>query len=190
MLEEQGTYMVTCGTYQKCHHFTEISRLTFIQNALFEIAEEFGWQLQAWAILSNHYHLIASSPEHPGTLPRMLSKLHTVTAIQLNKEDNEPGRKVWYQYFDSRITYQSSYFSRLKYVHQNPVHHGVVHNAENYPWCSAGWFALNAGSSFYKTIQSFKTDRVNVTDPYDAVPINLEHESGVKPPHSKQESPS
>jgi len=182
--------MVTCGTYLKQHHLNTASRLDFIQNTLFETAEEFGWRLQAWALLSNHYHLIGSSPEHPRTLSSMLSKLHTVTAAQLNKEDSQPGRKVWYQYFDSRITYQSSYFSRLKYVHQNPVHHGVVHNAENYPWCSATWFARHAGSAFYKTIQGFKTDSINVTDPYDAILINLKNESGVKPPHSKQESRS
>ncbi|MEI7852059.1 MAG: transposase [Kiritimatiellales bacterium] len=180
--------MVTCGTYQKCHHLNTASRLTFVQETLFETAEEFGWHLQAWAILSNHYHFIAASPANPEPLSKMLSKLHTVTAIRINKEDNCPGRKIWYQYFDSHITYQNSYFARLRYVHYNPVHHTVAHNAENYPWCSAAWFSRSAGSAFYKTIQGFKTDAVNVTDPYEVIPVNRESESGVEPPHSKQES--
>jgi len=47
---------------------------------LFECAEEYGWELKAWAVLSNHCHFVASSPGHPAMLRRMISKLHTLTA--------------------------------------------------------------------------------------------------------------
>lgn len=177
--------MVTCGTYKKLHLLNTPSRLSFVQEALFDIAEEYKWRLQAWAVLSNHYHFVASSPENPETLSKVISKLHTLTAIKLNKEDSQPGRRVWYQYFDSHITYQNSYFVWLKYVHTNPAHHQVVSNAGNYPWCSAAWFARSSESAFYKTIQSFKTDTVNVIDFYDLIPIQQKSESSVKPPHSK-----
>jgi len=141
-------------------------------------------------VLSNHYHFIASSPKDPKTLPKMLSKLHTTTAIKLNKWDESPGRKVWYQYFDSRITFQTSYLSRLNYVHHNPVHHGVINNAENYRWCSAAWFARMARPGFYKTVQSFKIDRLNVHDECEVIGIDENDKSGVKPPHSKNTAPA
>jgi putative transposase len=184
-LTEQGAYIVTCGTYHKTHHLRTAQRLTLVRSRLFEYAEEFGWRLQAWSVLSNHYHFVASSPEDPKSLRTMLSKLHTKTAIQLNEWDDAPGRRVWFEYWDSHITYPASYFSRLRYVHQNPVHHGIVANAENYPWCSAAWFARSARPAFVKTISGFKIDRVNVKDDFEPVGIDSAVKSGVKPPHSK-----
>ena len=125
-LNEQGAYMVTCGTYLKAHFLNTPDKLEFSQRLLFECVSEFHWELHAWAILSNHYHFIASSPLDPGTLRRLLSKLHTLSAREINRRDCQPGRKVWFQYFDVHITYANSYLPRLKYVHHNPAHHGVV----------------------------------------------------------------
>jgi len=78
---------------------------------------------------------------------------------------------MWFQYFDSHITYPASYYTRLKYVHYNPAHHGLVQQAVNYRWCSASWFEQKADPVFYKTIQQFKTDRVNVVDDFAPLPI-------------------
>ena len=165
-LFEPGIYIVTASTYRKVHHLNSPERKDFFQQSLFQITSEFGWQLQAWAILSNHYHFVAHSPDDPQTLRRLINKLHMTTAKEFNLQDGTPGRKVWYQYWDTHLTYQKSYLARLKYVHYNPVKHGVVANAENYRWCSAAWFAQNAPPAFVKTVMSFKTDRVKVPDEF------------------------
>ena len=142
--------------------------LDLVRDLLFDIAKDMGWGLHAWAILSNHYHFIAASPEDASTLRRMLSKLHTLSARELNVRDRQPGRKVWFQFFDSHVTFTNSYLARLNYVHNNPVHHGIVNRAEDYPWCSAGWFARTARPAFRKTVVGFKTDTVRVPDAFDA----------------------
>jgi len=147
----QGIYMVTAGTYQKFPHWNTPERRDFFLDALFARAVEFGWQLQAWAVLPNHYHFIAASPEDPNTLRRFLAKLHMTTAKQLNKWDSAPGRKVWYQFWDSHITFERSYLARLNYVHHNPAHHGLTDNALEYRWCSAKWFSENAPSALVAT---------------------------------------
>ncbi len=182
-LVEQGAYMVTCGTYLKQHHLNSAEKLTFFRDLLFNCAREFGWELQAWAILSNHYHWVGVSPERPESLRRLASKLHTLSAKQLNQWDSMPGRKVWFHYYDSHLTFQTSYYARLKYVHQNAVHHGVVNAAVNYPWCSAAWFERNSRPAFRRMVEQFKTDRVEVMDEF--APLAGVRESGVKPPHSK-----
>ncbi len=171
-IQERGAYLVTAGTYQKQHLLCATQRLDLVRDTLFDCAEEFHWELQAWAILSNHYHFVASSPEDPSTLSRMISKLHTLTARDINRWDGHPGRKVWFQYYDTHITNAGSYYARLKYVHQNPVHHGIVVRAENWPWCSAGWFEQEADSVFRRLLMGIKTDRVNVADAFE--PAKLE----------------
>ena len=182
-LTEAGAYMVTAGTFQKVHMLAQAQRLDFFLRLLLSCAPEFGWSLHAWAILSNHYHFVASSPQAPASLKNMVSKLHTLSAREFNLQDGTPGRKVWFQYFDTHITYPESYFARLKYVHENPVHHGVVTRAANYRWCSASWFERTADAAFRKTVQGFKTDRIHVLDSFDSLAIQSS-ESGVEPPHS------
>ncbi len=168
-LLERGAYIVTAGTYGKEHHLRTAQRLDLMLQGLFQCAEEYGWELQAWAVLSNHYHFVASSPADPSNLSRMLSKLHTLSARQLNEWDDRPGRKVWYQFYETHITYQASYYARLKYVHQNPVYHGIVQRAENWRWCSAAWFEQCASSAFRRLLDGVKIDRVQLADAFEPV---------------------
>jgi putative transposase len=165
-LFEPGTYMVTASTRLKLPHLNLPERRDFFMEALFGCAVEFGWQLQAWAILCNHYHFVAASPSDPTTLRRFIGKLHMTTSKQLNTWDQTAGRKVWFQYWDSLITFERSYLTRLNYVHNNPVHHGVVACAENYQWCSAFWFSLNASPAFVATVKSFRTDKLDIPDSF------------------------
>ena len=83
------------------------------------------------------------------TLKKLIQQLHSITAIQLNKWDESPGRQVWFNYWDSCLTYEKSYLARLHYVHMNPVKHGIVHNPMDYPFCSYQW-VLEQGEATLK----------------------------------------
>lgn len=165
-ISEKGTYMVTSATYQKVHYFNSNEHLQFLQNTLFKLASDYNWQLQAWAIFSNHYHFIAESPNKAENLRAFISQLHVTTAKYINQCDNTPCRRVWWQYWDSRITFQHSYLARLNYVNQNPVKHGHVAEAMHYPWCSANWFEEKHPRSFCKTVAGFKTDKISIIDDF------------------------
>jgi len=164
-LYEAGIYMVTAGTCGKVCYFNTESRRDALLMALADAAMEFGWNLQAWAVMANHYHFVAAT-KNPETLTQMLGKLHAVSARQINREDRTLGRKVWFQYWDSHITYEASWLARLHYVHTNPVHHGVVSCAEQYRWCSAAAFASDSNQSFVATVSRMKTDTLSVVDDY------------------------
>ena len=95
-----------------------------------------------------------------------LHDFHYDSATQLNERDQQPGRRVWYNYRDTRLTYQHSYLARLSNVHRNAVKHGLVPVANQYRWCSAAWFERVASPAQVKTIYRFKTDRLNIKDDY------------------------
>jgi len=158
--------MVTAGTYRKGRYFKTRDRLQLLHDTLLELAAQLGWRLQAWAVLANHYHFLAIAPENPRSLRAFVSKLHTVTARRANQMDDAAGRKVWFQYWDSHIPYPRSYLARLNYVQNNPVHHGVVEVAREYPWCSAAWFERTADPVFQKTVATFQTGRIKVVDDF------------------------
>lgn len=66
-LSEHGTVFVTAGTLHKEHHFREARRLDHLHAALLSRAQSDGWQLEAWAVFSNHYHFVAHALE--GAVP-------------------------------------------------------------------------------------------------------------------------
>ena len=172
LLSQHGTYFVTGATYGKAHHFRAAKRLQVFQRGLLTVAEKFGWQLEAWAVFSNHYHFVAHSPvtaADAASLETMLKMLHVKLAGWVNKIVRTPARQVWYNYRDTRLTHQRSYLARLNYVHQNAVKHGLVPVACQYPWCSAGWFERTASPAMVKSIYRFKTDNVSVPDEFEAV---------------------
>ncbi|MCW5937784.1 MAG: transposase [Fimbriimonadaceae bacterium] len=166
-LDKPGSYIVTAGTYKKQHFFPTAVLLTFVVDSLLTLADRYAWKLEAYAVFSNHYHFVAET-ERPETLAKFLSHLHTQTARQVNATDNCPGRKVWYQYWDTFLDDEKSRYARLSYVLENPVRHGLVSRAEDYRWCSALAFShLGERRPYVKTVQSFKTDQVRVLDDFE-----------------------
>jgi putative transposase len=165
-LGEAGTYLVTAATYQKAHHFRGAARLAVLQRGLLKLTAQYGWQLEAWAVFSNHYHFVAHSPADAATLRPMLGTLHSRMAGWVNRLDAAPGRNVWHNFRETKLTFEKSYLARLNYVHENAVHHGLVAVANRYPWCSAAWFEREASPAMVKTIRGFRTDRVNVPDDF------------------------
>ncbi len=167
-----GTYFVTASTYLKAHHFRGAARLRVLHRGLLIVARDFGWQLEAWAVFSNHYHFVGHSPPnlpHAANLTAMLSVLHVKTAGWINKLDRASGREVWFNFRETRLTYQRSYLARLNYVHQNPVKHGLTPVASQYPWCSARWFEGSASVAMVKSVYRFKIDRLQVADDFEPV---------------------
>ena len=165
-LDSRGVYMVTAATVTKRHFFDSSSKLTLLENQLLSLAKYYELQLHAWAVFPNHYHLIARDQNELPRLKEFLSHLHTTTARELNRRDDTPKRSVWYNFWDTKLTYERSYLARLNYVHQNAVKHGLVLVANQYRWCSAAWFERTATAATLKTVYDFKVDQLKIYDDF------------------------
>ena len=165
-LSERGVYIVTAGTLDKVRLLNTPGKLGSFETLLLGLAKKCGWQLEAWAILANHYHFVARGSANSVAMRAFLRQLHSISAIEINELDGVSGRAVWHNYWDTRLTYQYSYLARLSYVHRNAAKHGLVTVANQYPWCSAAWFERTATPAQVKTIYSFKIDRLKVQDDF------------------------
>jgi putative transposase len=149
------------------------NRLAVLHRGLLRLTYDFGWQMEAWAVFSNHYHIVAHSPANEldaSNLRVILSLLHEQTAKWVNRLDHSPGRKIWFNFRETRLTYQKSYLARLNYTHQNAVRHGLVAAAHLYPWCSASWFERTASPAQIRAIYRFRTDRIKLEDEAEVAP--------------------
>jgi putative transposase len=121
--------------------------------------------VDAWVVMPTHYHFIARSPENALSLKALIQGVHSINAKFVNRMDGTPGRKVWYNYWDSCIQSERSYYARMRYVMMNPVKHGFVENAADYPFSSYKSFLENSESDFRKAVLAC-TDDVEIVDDY------------------------
>ncbi|MDP0500460.1 MAG: transposase [Verrucomicrobiota bacterium JB022] len=127
-MSEAGTYMVTSGTYLKQPFFHQESYLDALQGGLLKYARKYGWQLEAWAVFPNHYHFVAHSPPDGAEgLAVFLAELHQKSAAWVNRQDGARGRKVWHNFWETRLTHQSSYWLASATFTRMP--------------CTTGWYA-------------------------------------------------
>jgi putative transposase len=165
-LSTDGIYMVTGATLAKARLFEAPNRLELLQRELLTLAKQYKVQLEAWAVFGNHYHFVGRSNDPTSQLAKLIRHLHANSARKLNQPDGTAGRKVWFNFWDTKLTHERSYLARLNYVHQNAVKHGLVWQASEYAWCSASWFERSASAAEVKTIYSFKIDKLNIDDDY------------------------
>jgi putative transposase len=158
-------HMVTGATLYKKALFHNRERLRLFQSTMLDKLTQSGWELHAWACFPNHYHFIGKAPLDT-EVSKSIKTLHGNLSFELNRKDGITGRKVTYQYWDSCLSFDCSYYARLHYVLTNPVHHGVVPLASKYPFCSAAWFQKHHSKAECKKIASFPCDQINVVDDF------------------------
>jgi REP-associated tyrosine transposase len=156
-------YMVTGSTLYGKPLLDSDAKLANFYETLMERASILKWSLDARVVMPAHYHFIARSPENALSLKELIQGVHAVNAKFVNRMDGAPGRKVWYNYWDSCIQSEISYYARMRYVMMNPVKHGLVQNPEDYPFSSYKYFLENSESDFLKAVLSC-TDEVQMED--------------------------
>ena len=172
-----NTFFITGATYHRQELYRGAAALDELQELLFAKAEQHECLLQAWCLLTNHYHLVvrADGPR----VRRFVARFHTEASNALNRRDGAQGRKVWFQFWDKTLTFEASWLARLRYTHENAVHHRIVDDSRRYRWCSASWFERHALPSFVQTVARIKTDRVKVYDGFECTKA-----AATTPPHS------
>jgi len=166
-------FIVTGATLYKRDVFYDAVRLNCLQQTAFDFTKQGGWRLISWSFFSNHYHMIAKSHSDSLTLSRLVQGFHSKSAREVNRLDSKPGRRVWYEYWDRCLTIQSSYYARLNYVNNNPVRHGLVSVASQYPFCSAGLYEMKASPAFQRRLSSYNYGRVCEVDDFEPTHISI-----------------
>ena len=136
-------YMITASIYKKEPVMASAQRKQSWINAFLKAAELNRWQAIAWVVLNNHYHAIVRSPENAHTLSKFVGSYHKYTSHGWNEEDGVVERKLWWNYWDSCLISEKSFYSRLRYVFWNPVKHELSEAPEDYPFSNYRDFLAN-----------------------------------------------
>jgi REP element-mobilizing transposase RayT len=123
--EDNTCYFISAGIVRRQRLLDTDAKRILVRDILKEAIKQYGIQLYAWVILANHYHLLLKTAD-VAPIYKFIKRLHGESAIRLNKLDNMPGRKVWYQYWDRFPRNERDFWAYFNYIHINPVKHGYV----------------------------------------------------------------
>ena len=144
-------YFITAGTYGRKSYFDSNEKKELLFNTICEILKKDLSELHGWVILSNHYHILIKLKD-AFHLPQIIRKIHSKSAILMNKLSKQPGRKIWYEYWDECIRDERDFYAKLNYIHFNPVKHGYVDDQESYKFSSYNHYLKMEGRDWLEDI--------------------------------------
>ena len=145
VLFESGLFHVSAACYEHQSHIgKDAARLAEFSGDLLKVFDVARYDLQAWCVLPNHYHLLVKVG-NLRQLKRELGWLHRRTAYAWNQAEQACGRQVWHRCADRAIRSERHYWATLNYIHQNPVHHRYVAQWTDWPFSSASAYLTAVG---------------------------------------------
>jgi putative transposase len=123
--KDNACYFVTASIVHGRRLLKTDAKRALVRDVLRKAIKQYGIRLYAWVILANHYHLLLGTSD-VAPIYKFIKRLHGDSAVQLNKLDNTPGRKIWYQYWDRFPRNERDFWAYYNYIHINPIKHGYV----------------------------------------------------------------
>jgi REP element-mobilizing transposase RayT len=116
-------HIISRGNYRADVFAADTTKAAF-EACLLEAAAKSGWRLHAFAIMSNHFHLLVETPA--GNLVLGMRWLLATFAARFNRLRDERGHVFQGRYKSLLVEAGSSVGQVGDYIHLNPVRAGLV----------------------------------------------------------------
>jgi putative transposase len=148
-IQIEAFYLLTVACYEHQPYISTPHRRQELLNLIFEQFINAGFDIRAWIILPNHYHLLVYVDKFP-ELSRLFNIIHGRTSRYWNLEDQVTKRKIWYSFSDRMIRNDNHYYQTLNYLHFNPVKHDYVPSPYDWEESSVHWYIEHYGREWLR----------------------------------------
>lgn len=167
--DQYDTYFVTFTVVGWVDIFSRLECRDIIIDSLKYCSEQKGLSVHAYVIMTNHIHLLVTAQEDSNGLSAIIRDFKRHTAKQLIQwitESKNESRREWMDILfkhhgknnlrnkNYQIWIQDNHpmhcihprftNQKINYIHNNPVKAGIVRNAQDYYYSSAGNYAGEA----------------------------------------------
>ncbi len=135
-------HVMSRGNRRQDIFLDDVDRQDFLKT-LAEACQKTGWQVHAYCLMGNHYHLVVETPN--ANLVAGMAWLQGSYTIRLNARHKLIGHVLSGRYKAQVVEASGSGYLRTAcdYVHLNPVRAGLLKSQERllaYPWSSFGYY--------------------------------------------------
>ena len=136
-------YFITSITHDRQPFL--VAEVDLFWPAIETIKKRSRFDLIAWVILPDHFHIIIDPLEN--NFSELMKRIKLSFSMNYRKKHNLKNQNVWQKRFwDHIIRNQNDFNRHLDYIHYNPVKHGYVKSPFDYEHSS-----INNFSEYYQS---------------------------------------
>ena len=132
-------HVINRGQSRRDIFLEDKGRQSFL-DLLAEITRLWKVEIYAYCLMSNHYHLLVSTPA--AGLSRAMRHLDGIYTQKFNRVHHRDGPLFRGRYKAILIDAKEYFLSVMRYIHHNPMAAGIVTELDRYRW-SSHWGYLN-----------------------------------------------
>jgi REP element-mobilizing transposase RayT len=129
-----GYYHVATRGNNKRSIYANASDRRIFLTILSRVCRKYGWQIRAYCLMGNHYHLVVQIAE--AGLAAGMCRLNTAYAITYNGRHHRCNHLFGRRYWSDVIEDDDHLLSVVRYVVQNPVRSSFADSCEEWEWSS------------------------------------------------------
>lgn len=95
-----------------------------------------------FVLMTNHFHLIGSTPD--ANLPEFMRRFQSTVSQAINAERNRTNHTFGSRYGATVIQTEEYMTKLIQYVYQNPIYAGMVGKPSDYPYSTMKFYRYNS----------------------------------------------
>lgn len=142
---EGGYYFFTVVTYRRERLFIDETARNLLRQAITATQSKHPLEIVAICLLPEHLHCVWKMPDGDADFSKSWSSIKGVFSreyLQANEQKRIPLSRadkgevcIWQKRFwEHQIRDEKNLQRHIDYIHYNPVKHGLVKSAEDWPW--------------------------------------------------------
>src|SRR5271157_5273963 len=136
--ESHCLHFITFTCYRRQPFLDTPRAKNVFERSLEQTRRSYRFDVIGYVVMPEHIHLLVSEPER-ATLARAIQALKQSVSQRLKA----PNGRFWQtRYYDFNVFTEEKRVEKLKYIHRNPVHRGLVDKPEDWPWSSYRHYAF------------------------------------------------
>jgi putative transposase len=141
-----GTYFFTVVSYKRRPILTHPTLRRALRKSILDVKARNPFEIVAWVLLPDHMHCVWRMPEGDADFSSRWSQIKRITSQQVVEKfhDVRLGTTtmyrrreltVWQRRFWERwIRHENELKHTIRYIHWNPIKHGLVNRVEDWPF--------------------------------------------------------